>query len=48
MLSVCLGTSYLVEVEIFFVKSVENRLKNKLNSIVKPMNSIKKCSKTHE
>ena len=31
-----------------FAKSVEKMLKNKLNNIVRPMNSIKKCSGTHK
>ena len=32
----------------FFARSVENMLKNKLNSTVKPMDSIKKYNETYE
>ena len=32
ILSVRLGTVYLVETKIFFIENVENRLKNKLNN----------------
>ena len=40
--------SYLVEIEFFFAKSVKKKkgLKNKLNSTMKSINSIKKYNKT--
>ena len=42
-LRVHMGTTYLAEVE-----SVVKRLKNKLNSTMRQVNSIKKCSGTHK
>ena len=39
---------YLKPNRKLFTECVKNRLKNKLNSIVKLMNSIKKCSETHK
>ena len=39
--SVCLGIFYLA-------KSVEKKLKNKLNNTVRPLNDIKKYSGTNE
>ena len=50
-----LGTAYLAEAKKFFAKSTVNKGKSNwnnkvrlINSTVGPMNSTKKCNKTHE
>ena len=41
-LKVHLETAYLAEAEKLFAESVGKKLKNKLNSTMRPVNSIKK------
>ena len=49
-----LASTYFAETENFLLKlktfcwKCKKMLKNKLNGIVKPINSIKKCCETHE
>ena len=54
-LGVRLGTAYLAETKKKFAKSSVNKGKSNwnnkvrlINSTVRPMNSTKKCNKTHE
>ena len=47
-LKIHLETAYLAEAEKLFAESVGKKLKNKLNSTMRPVNSIKKWNQTNK
>ena len=47
-LKVCLRSAYFAKIENYFLKILQIKVKVNWNSIVRPMNSTKKCNETHE
>ena len=47
-LKVCLGSVYFAETENFLLKVLKIKVKVSWNNTMRPMNSTKKCSGTHE